>query len=633
MIQTFDRLILKSCSIGTDHAHLCRFIVKEFKISPEKADFIVRNPPAVLGDFSTPEQLDLARQYLYQMDVECDVVKVVKDRRLPFAINPRHLKSISKEFSKTLRACVETAMFYVTVEPGDESFYIRSLLGRQDEIEDAFRYSDSVVVVDDVTFILLGFASDREGSDVVFDKIVYCIETYIHRDAVVSIGLAVMPEDGKSFYDLMSVAKKNMVTFKNDLSGVHKKSEASLPDKESSQKKSTSLSDIQIFSLCFNMARGKFYNELTELPPDVLWGALSKISISDQKKFFLKLPHDSPLTPYLAEKIKNQSDESDIRTARKTVRRVINKMQLLENLKDRKDNRKKVISLLNQVESIFTMPSIALQVYQVASNPNSEIEDIVNNIVLDPSLTIKILKIVNSPFYGLSEKISSIKEAVVMLGRDEIINMAFGLSLSRSFLDADLKGVMDPEIIWQHSMETALIAKYICRDMPQFKNLGIFTAGLLHDLGKAYLVENFSELYITIISQGNEHGLLTSALEQEVLGIDHGGIGKLIGDNWNLPDSLVHAVAFHHQPSAALKYSPFAAVIGFADYAAHMVNARQNKDNIDHAQINRIKKLLKVDHMIAMKKLFPDFNNEFIEQIFDKSANILKDNRHLFNIS
>lgn len=631
MIQTSHRVILKKCNTGGHHVELPRFLRREFKLSPEKVAYILRHPPAVLGDFNKRENVEVTRKYLFNLDVECEVTTVIKDKRLPFAIDPRQLKWISKEFSKTLRACVETSLFYVTVEPGKESHFLPSLLGKQEEIENMFRYSDSVFVIDDSTFVLLGFATDRDSCKVVFKKIDYCMKKYIQRDISVRIGFAVIPDDGKSFYDLMAVAQKNLVSHKKSINDGQKKRETIPPQNNSHQKDNGSLSDFQELTLCFNKARGTFYNELTALPPDVLWGALSRISISDQKKFFLQLPHDSHLTPYLAKKIKEQSTPRDVVTAKNIVRKIISQMQLADNLKGRQINMEKVMFRLNQVESIFAMPSIAMQVYSVASDPESNIDDIAEKILLEPSLTIKILKIVNSPFYGLSNKISSIKDAVVLLGTDEVVNMAFGLSLSKSFLDADLKDLINPETLWRHSMETALIARYLCRDLPQFKDMGIFTAGLLHDLGKVYLIENFSQLYTTVLARAEESPVSISAVEQEILGIDHGTIGKSIGENWNLPDSLVHAVAFHHQPSAAGEYSLFAAMIGFSDYLSNMSTIKKNTDANERA-VQKVKQQFKVDHMIAMKKLVSNFNTQFIERSLEDVREILEENAHLLDI-
>jgi len=632
MMQTSHRVILKKCNTGGHHVELPRFLKKEFKLSPEKVAYILRHPPAVLGDFNRKENVEVARKYLFNLDVECEVTTVIKDKRLPFAIDPRQLKWISKEFSKTLRASVETSLFYVTVKPGKEDFFLPSLLGKQEEIENMFRYSDSVFVIDDATFILLGFATDGDSCDVVFKKIVYCMQKNIQRDISVHIGFAVIPDDGKSFYDLMAMAQKNMVSHKHSMNDGQKKNETIPPRNNSPQKHNGNLSDSQELTLCFNKAKGDFYNELTALPPDVLWGALSRIPISDQKKFFLQLPYDSHLTSYLAEKIKRQSTPKDVVTAKKIVRRMISKLHLAENLKGRQVNMEKVMFRLNQVESIFTMPSIAMQAYSVASDPESTLDDIVEKILLAPALTIKILKIVNSPFYGLSNKISSIKDAVVLLGTEEVINMAFGLSLSESFLNADLKGLMNPNTLWRHSMGTALIAKYLCRNLSQFKDMGIFTAGLLHDLGKVYLIENFSQLYTTVLARAEESAVSISAVEQEILGMDHGKIGKSIGENWNLPDPLVHAAAFHHQPSAAGEYSLFAAMIGFSDYLANMVALKNNTDTNEKA-MQKAKQQFKVDHMIAMKKLFSNFNTQFIERSLEDVGQILEENATLLDIS
>nr|WP_321400655.1 HDOD domain-containing protein [uncultured Desulfobacter sp.] len=630
MMQTSHRVILKKCNTGGHHVDLPGFLRKEFKLSPEKVAYILGHPPAVLGDFNSPENVEVARKYLFNLDVECDVTTVIKDKRLPFAIDPRQLKWIAKEFSKTLRACVETCLYYVTVEPGQEGLFLPSLLGKREEIEDMFRHSDSVFVIDDTTFVLLGFATDRDARNVVFNKIVHCMERNLTRNISVHIGFAVIPGDGKSFYELMAVAQKDLFTHKTTLNKSPQKSEPILSRNNSHGKNNGYLSDSQELTHCFNKARGDFYNELTALPPDILWGALSRIPISDQTKFFLQLPHDSNLTPYLAKKITNQTAPKDAVTAKKIVRGIVTQMQLAENLKDRHINMEKVMFRLNQVETIFTMPSVAMQAYNVASNPESTLDDIVEKILLAPALTIKILKIVNSPFYGLGNKISSIKDAVVLLGTDEVINMAFGLSLSESFLNANLKGLMDPKALWRHAMGTALIARYLCRELPQFKDMGIFTAGLLHDIGKIYLIENFSDLYTTILSRAKESTVPISAVEQEILGMDHGKIAQRIGENWNLPDPLVHAAAFHHQPSAAGEYSLFAAIIGFSDYLSNMVDVDKNTDA---NAMQKIKQQFKVDHMIAMKKLFPSFNTQFIEQSLTDVTEILKENTHLLDLS
>ena len=114
--------------------------------------------------------------------------------------------------------------------------------------------------------------------------------------------------------------------------------------------------------------------------------------------------------------------------------------------------------------------------------------------------------------------------------------------------------------------------------------------------------------------------------------MDHGKIGKSIGENWNLPDSLIHAVAFHHQPSAAGEYSLFAAMIGFSDYLANMVALENNADANEKAT-QKVKQQFKVDHMIAMKKLFSNFNAQFIERSLEDVLEILEENAHLLDIA
>ena len=263
---------------------------------------------------------------------------------------------------------------------------------------------------------------------------------------------------------------------------------------------------------------------------------------------FLRLPFNSPLIPFLAEKIRNQSPSNDYETARIKVLKLVSEMELLGSLKDRNENFKQISAVLNRLESIFSMPSIALQVYNIASDPESNIEDIVDIVLLDPSLSIKLLKIVNSPFYGLPEKVGSIKEAVLMLGREEVVNMAFGLSLSKSFLDSDLKGIIEPQWLWRHSLGTAMISKYLCGKVEIFDQITVFTAALIHDLGKIFLIENFPELYIKVIEEARRNNLREISMEEELAGFDHAAIGRRIAENWNLPDALVQASGVSSPP-------------------------------------------------------------------------------------
>jgi len=98
----------------------------------------------------------------------------------------------------------------------------------------------------------------------------------------------------------------------------------------------------------------------------------------------------------------------------------------------------------------------------------------------------------------------------------------------------------------------------------------------------------------------------------------------MIGEHWNLPNPLVQAIGFHHQPSGAPDYPTFAAIIGFADYLVNMASAEQD------IKQSKLKQLFKVDHMIMMKKLFNDFGTKFIENAFENTLRILDESAELF---
>ena len=203
-------------------------------------------------------------------------------------------------------------------------------------------------------------------------------------------------------------------------------------------------------------------------------------------------------------------------------------MDFEKALLERKKRQATVIAKIHRLESLSTIPSVAIQIYNVAMDPKSEIDDIQKMIQLDQVMTLKILKLVNSSYYGLSQKVNSVKEAVIILGTDEIINMAFGLSLSESFKGSGSGGLIDPKALWKHSVETALIGKHLCRGKKKFADEGIFAACILHDFGKLFLIENFPDEYRLIIERSKEMHLPIYDLEEEVFGYNHGVISGII---------------------------------------------------------------------------------------------------------
>ncbi len=350
---------------------------------------------------------------------------------------------------------------------------------------------------------------------------------------------------------------------------------------------------------------------------------MRKLPIANQKKFCLRLPYNSPLTNIISEKIKSQiTPKEGINTKKKKIETLISTMDVEKKLVERKKNQTAVIAKLHRLESLSSIPSVALQVYNVAMDPKSEIDDIQEIIQLDQVMTLKLLKLVNSSFYGLSQKVTSVKEAAIILGTDEIMNIAFGISLSESFKAPTIGGLIEPRVLWKHSVETALIGKYLCREKKKLMDEGIFAACILHDFGKLFLIKNFPNEYRNLIELSKETHLPIYDLEEEVFGFNHGVIGGMIAKKWNLPESLVQAISFHHHPSSSKSHAGLAAVTGFANYLCS-IDGRKNQPETTP--------LLK-DHLDTLQSIFDNFTIQSIEETVENSKKFLKENSGIFSL-
>jgi HD-like signal output (HDOD) protein len=225
---------------------------------------------------------------------------------------------------------------------------------------------------------------------------------------------------------------------------------------------------------------------------------------------------------------------------------------------------KKIVS---QIDSLPTLPSIYVKLTQELESEDASIEKIGEIIAQDIGLTAKILKLVNSSFFGLRQQVSNPAKAVSLLGLDLIKAIVLSSGTFNKF-----KGVKFPgltlEQMWEHAMLTGTFAKIIAKE----EGLGrqdadtAFMAGVLHDIGKLLIAAHLPDSYAVINKLSKKIAISTADAEEKVIGTTHAGIGAYLLGLWGLPDSILHATAFHHRPgSHAVKGLNPTAIIHIAD--------------------------------------------------------------------
>jgi len=196
--------------------------------------------------------------------------------------------------------------------------------------------------------------------------------------------------------------------------------------------------------------------------------------------------------------------------------------------------------VINQVEHLPTLPQVVTKLLAMTELPN--VDAVKLSRALDQSLAAKVLKLANSAFYG-SKKVSTIPQGIVIIGFDAVKEIILTTSFFHTFHDAQDVQALKP--LWQHSLECATIAKRLAW-IYRYEALDeAYFAGLIHDIGKLIIQQYFPDQHQQIenMTGGAEENL---EAEKEVLGITHAEIGRKISEYWTFPETLVDAIAHHH---------------------------------------------------------------------------------------
>ena len=211
---------------------------------------------------------------------------------------------------------------------------------------------------------------------------------------------------------------------------------------------------------------------------------------------------------------------------------------------------------VKQLSHIATLPEVTLGIIELVEDPNSSAQDLNALIVRDPALSARVLKVVNSAFYGLPRQIGSINRAISLLGLNAVKNIAIAASLAKLFRGGALCDRFDAKELWAHSIAVATASKLLAKEARKSSGDEAFLAGLMHDIGvmvalqtdRAKLVKVFGDMQFD--ADGNPL-IDFRMVERAVFGADHGHFGEALCEQWKFPRSLALACGHHHDPMRA----------------------------------------------------------------------------------
>ena len=210
-------------------------------------------------------------------------------------------------------------------------------------------------------------------------------------------------------------------------------------------------------------------------------------------------------------------------------------------------NAEAVLQKLDHIEDIPTLPTIIFELNELLQNPDTPITEITDVIEKDQSMSLKILKLVNSAFYGVQSKVEDIGNAIILLGFNTVRNAILSLSVISAFNEKKGLEGFDISDFWKHSLAVAVTSKSLAQKTRKGSPDACFVAGLLHDIGKVVMAQYFQELFGQVWTTARQDTLSFYDAEKKVSDIDHGRIGAYLAEKWKLSPEFINTIKWHHE--------------------------------------------------------------------------------------
>lgn len=251
----------------------------------------------------------------------------------------------------------------------------------------------------------------------------------------------------------------------------------------------------------------------------------------------------------------------------------------------------KIEEIMANVESFPSMPGAGTKLLSMLKDPDTDAFEIEQVLRYDPGLTANILKMTNSAYFGLPQKIGSVKQALLLLGWRRVTQLVLASCLN-TVLDKPVEGYnFSPGGLWQHSVAVSIAAEGLVKELSVPGTGEFFTTALLHDLGKMVL-GSFVQEDLDAIEDITSQGLPLVVAEQMVLGTDHAEIGAKILTNWSFPPEVVNAVRWHHDPDSPEEPNSLVDIVYLSNVLCQAggigVNEETQQDELSPSALERL---------------------------------------------
>lgn len=226
---------------------------------------------------------------------------------------------------------------------------------------------------------------------------------------------------------------------------------------------------------------------------------------------------------------------------------------------------KDAAALLERVDDLPPLPAVAAKVMNMAEDDRTSAMDLAQVLATDQALTAKLIRISNSAYYGFARRISTVREAVVMLGFKQVRQVSVGASMMNAFNRRGINDGFDVDLFWGHSVGVAVAAEALAKKTLGAKPEDAFTAGILHDIGRLVLRQQMPEEFAHAVAIARSGELPLHEAELETTGYAHDELGQALGERWKFPGHLIDAVRCHHDETLTATNDGLAGVVAQAN--------------------------------------------------------------------
>lgn len=265
--------------------------------------------------------------------------------------------------------------------------------------------------------------------------------------------------------------------------------------------------------------------------------------------------------------------------------------------------KERLAKIAADVGDLPAAPAVLSRAMTLTSDLNSNIRDISRILADDQSLTAKVLRLSNSPYYGRTKEVTTLHEAITVMGFMAVRSIIVVASVHEMYEDGDED--CPHKKLWRHSLSTAIAGRLIAKYLGHPEREEAFIGGLMHDIGKLVLLDSLSEWYLPIIDEVERDGVSFSVVESRVLLFDHADVALPLLKQWSFPLGLVRAITLHHRPPSFAKgtVAPVAHVVNLANLLAKKLRVGFRDERIERLEAAQSARLLFLDEDALQKIL------------------------------